>query len=211
MTIPDEDDSDEEDPEAAVDEEEVLERMAELEPDDLPDDGYLDMGYDEVKGWFEACLAQWRTAYLPSSFITCDETMVYWVGMSSIKLMLLPRKPTPLGVMFKTATCAETGLLINAELVEGAILDAGKKWREEWGATAACTMRLCEPWFNTGRVVIADSWFGSLKTAVGLLQNGLYSVMNVKGTRKGFPGKELREKVSVRGDHAHFKVVLPDF
>ena len=37
--------------------------------------------------------------------------------------------------------------------------------KDKFGATAATTIRLTEPYHGTSKQVIADSWFGSLKTA----------------------------------------------
>jgi hypothetical protein len=50
--------------------------------------------------------------------------MVFWVGVAEGKLMFIPRKPTPLGFMLKTIVDTESGILINAEIVEGAEADA---------------------------------------------------------------------------------------
>lgn len=52
--------------------------------------------------------------------LTVDETMVFWVGISEGKLMFIPRKPTPLGFMLKTIVDTATGILLNADIVEGA-------------------------------------------------------------------------------------------
>lgn len=45
--------------------------------------------------------------------------MVFWVGIAEGKLMFIPRKPTPLGFMLKTIVDTATGILLNAEIVEG--------------------------------------------------------------------------------------------
>ena len=37
--------------------------------------------------------------------------------------------------------------------------------KDKFGATVATTIRLTEPYHGTSNQVIADSWFGSLKTA----------------------------------------------
>ena len=48
---------------------------------------------------------------------------------------------------------------------------------------------------GTGRIVVGDSWFGSLKTCLELWKtNGLYCIMLVKTAHKNFPRKLLREK-----------------
>ena len=45
---------------------------------------------------------------------------------------------------------------------------------------------------GTGRTVIADSWFGSVKTVISLEESGLYLVvMLVKKAHKQFPREVL--------------------
>ena len=48
--------------------------------------------------------------------------------------------------------------------------------------------------------MIADSWFGSMKTAVALPKRGLYSKMLVKTTHQDFPCLYLSEKVLDQGE-----------
>jgi Transposase IS4 len=97
-----------------------------------------------------------------------DETMVKWAGVSAIQLTWLPRKPTPLGFLVKTLCDAKTGILLSMELVEGVQFDRNKKYYNDLGHTAAVTVRVTEPYHRSGRVVVADAWFGSYKTAVAL-------------------------------------------
>ena len=54
-----------------------------------------------------------------------------------------------------------------------------KDHAKQFRAKAATMIRLTEPCHGTGKWVIADSWFGFLKTANGLFNNGLYSIMLV--------------------------------
>jgi hypothetical protein len=176
---------------------------------DRVDESYLKDGYGEIYEWVATCQAKWREGMEPGVYITIDETMCFWVGLTSGRLIYLPRKPTPLGVMFKTVCDVDTGMLISMELVEGAEVDAKKEFREEWGATTACTLRLVKDWFGSGRVVIGDAWFGSYKTCVALLQRGLYAVMNLKNNSALFPKALMKTKATVRGDVHHVKVKIP--
>ena len=69
-----------------------------------------------------------------------------------------------------------------------------KKGVKEYGATCATTLRLTEPWKGSGRIVIGDSWFSSVKTASKLFtENGLYSIMLVKTAHKLFPVSHLSQ------------------
>ena len=70
-----------------------------------------------------------------------------------------------------------------------------KKWVKEYGATTACTLRLCELYKGTGRTIYGDSWFGSIKCAVALLTiHGLRSILIVKTNSKHYPKDLLDEE-----------------
>ena len=74
-----------------------------------------------------------------------------------------------------------------------------KDFVREYGATAATTIRLTQPYHGSNRVLIADSWFGSVKTAVQLLERGLHIIMVVKTAHRGFPRQLLGEATLERG------------
>ena len=48
--------------------------------------------------------------------------------------------------------------------------------------------------------VVADSWFGSVKSAVELQKRGLFSIMLVKMAHKNFPQTLLGEACLQRGE-----------
>jgi Transposase IS4 len=141
--------------------------------------------------------------------LTVDKTMVFWVGVAEGKLMFIPRKPTPLGFMLKTIVDTESGILVNAEIVEGAEEDASKEYNEQWGKSTGCTLRLTKPWHGKSRIIIGDSWFGSYRCAVALLKHGCFTVANVKTGHKHFPKKVLKGLVKKRGDTHHMKIIVP--
>ena len=67
---------------------------------------------------------------------------------------------------------------------------AEKKYTDEYGATTATSLRQKAAHHGTERVIIADSYFRSLKTAANaLMKCGLYS----KALHKGFPRKLLNK------------------
>lgn len=74
-------------------------------------------------------------------------------------------------------------------------VQSGKKWYEEYGEKTAVTLRLAERYRGSNKVVVADSWFGSIKCAEELRDLGLHSIMSVKGNHKGYPKAALREAV----------------
>lgn len=123
--------------------------------------------------------------------------MIFWTGTGEIHVTYLPRKPTPYGIEVKSLACGDSGVLLNAEVVEGASTDATKRWRDQVGATTATTLRLCEPYAGTGRTVIGDAWFGSCNTAEWLMDVfGLHSILAVKTGHRGFPKQQLIDEVS---------------
>ena len=137
-------------------------------------------GFNKVRGLLKACMNKWQESYEPGWLLTADETMLAWEGMGDAHLTFMKRKPTPLGYCMRTTTCSLSGILLVCEFCEGKEVEQGKEFNDEWGAHTGATMRLVKNWFYTGRVVIADSWFGSFRCAFGLLDKGLFSVMNVK-------------------------------
>ena len=63
-----------------------------------------------------------------------------------------------------------------------------------------CCLRLTESLKGSGRTVIADSWFGSVKSAVELMnQNGLYAIMLVKTAHRNYPKSLLNNNQLSRG------------
>lgn len=63
-------------------------------------------------------------------------------------------------------------------------------------AGRATTLRLTEPWRGTGRIVVADSWFASVKTVLELEKRGVSFIGILKTATKQFPIKILKEKCS---------------
>ena len=78
-------------------------------------------------------------------------------------------------------------IVINLELYEGKVIMSGKNHVREYGTTTATTLHLTDPYHGSGRCVIADSSFGSVKCASELMRKGLYSIMLVKTAHKDFP------------------------
>lgn len=150
--------------------------------------------FEDINPFLELCCKKWRSAWSPGTYLVPDESMVFWVGGGAPHLTLIPRKPTPLGIMLKTMCCGSTGVMLNAEISESKEVMQEKPYVKEWGVTTATTLRLTEPYFGRKKVVIADSWFASVRTAFALRKQGLHSIMNVKTGHKGFPKAKLLER-----------------
>ncbi|RHZ82423.1 hypothetical protein Glove_109g106 [Diversispora epigaea] len=78
----------------------------------------------------------------------------------------IPRKPHPIGCEFKTMADARTNLFLQLDPVEPPEYSSKKKFAEH-SATIATMLRLTEPWFSSGRTIIADSWFDALESDYG--------------------------------------------
>ena len=80
--------------------------------------------------------------------------------------MKINRKPRPNGNEFKKGADARSNIITHLELYERKYLMAEKDHVEEYGATTAIVLRLVKEYNGSGRVVIADSWFGSVKSII---------------------------------------------
>ena len=75
-----------------------------------------------------------------------------------------------------------------------------KEHVKKFGATCATTLRLTKPLHGSGRVTIADSWFGSVKTVSQLRKAGLHAAMVVKTAHKMYPVDLLSTHKLKRGE-----------
>jgi len=151
----------------------------------------------------------------PGRYLTVDEFMSPWHGLPAEFLVngvphvtKIQSKPKGVGVMGKATADAETKVVIFIELVEEKADMQLKKFCIRKGQaandleyqrvepkvshTVATTLRLVEKWFGSWRIVVGDSWFGSLTTAVELKNKGLHCTLTVKTAHKGFPKAALQ-------------------
>ncbi len=158
-----------------------------------------------VRGLLTHCVKLWQINWVPGTHLVVDESMVDWSGATTGHLSWIPRKPHPLGFQLKTVVDAVSLVLLNIDIVEGREADRLKEFMEETGhkQTTATTLRLVKPFFGSKRVVIGDSWFGSLRTAEELAERGLHSILCVKTGHAGYPMEDMRARLSRRGD-SHF-------
>jgi hypothetical protein len=103
--------------------------------------------------------------------------------------------------MLKTTLGAIVGAIVYMELAQCKEEMKTKKWVDIYGATRACTLRVTTPWHNTDRIVIVDSWFGSVRTCLALMNHGLFSVLAIKTGSDGFPKQQLINLAPMRFDH----------
>lgn len=150
-------------------------------------------------------------AIIPSSTIVLDESMIKAYHRHMPGLKKIPRKPRPIGVELKILADGSTFIILNIEKhgsKESMQSIEGAAYSEEFGATVGCSLRLTKPYWETGRLVLGDAWFGSVKCVEQLRLRGLFAIMVVKNNHKNFPQSCLnmivRKKNQVVGEE------LPD-
>ncbi len=175
-----------------------------------------------VKGYNDARLREVK----PGSCVTPDETMLEWKGKSGFGGLphqsYIVRKPEPLGTEGKTLCEGTFGICIHFEVQKGKIRMARKRFVNTYGATTACTLRLCAAANLSeehevpplARCVFADSWFASVKTVLALRDEfGLNFTGPIKTATTNYPIERMRFTLSrmKRGDHIVLQCLsLPD-
>jgi hypothetical protein len=98
------------------------------------------------------------------------------------------RKPKGVGLELKNALCCESGVMLCYEMLEGKAAMATKRFcGPSINATTATTLRLVEPWMGKGRLIVGDSWFASVQTALALRARGCFFTGMVKTAHREFP------------------------
>lgn len=130
----------------------------------------------------------------PGRYLIIDECMSAFEGVSSKfsvtgapSITKIIRKPRGIGHELKSTACGDSKMIILLELQEGAKLMEHKKFTDKEQSHTAQTLRLVEPWFNTHRIIVGDSAFGSLSTTCALLAVGLNCIMMVKQCKSKYP------------------------
>ena len=142
----------------------------------------------------------------PGTFILLDEIMSSWLGLEAeYSLNGIPhktkikRKPK---VELKALIDCKSSIMMCLELCEGALRQCSKLYEQEYGSGTAVTLRMSAPWHGKAHIVIADSAFSSVATAVALKQHGTYFIGIVKTAHKMNPKQFMgTHDFSKRGDH----------
>jgi hypothetical protein len=139
-----------------------------------------------------------RTKVLPGNMLVVDECMSAWRGRSGKycvegmpHVTKIPRKPEGIGAEIKAMACGATGILLRLEIMEGQRRQADKPHAKEYGEGTAVVLRLTEDFKGTGRTVVGDSAFSSVRTLVALGRRGLHFMGCVKTAHSGYPKKVL--------------------
>ena len=171
---------------------------------ELPTYGRPDDEFNKTRKFWD-CLRDAFYAAVTCSWIMClDESMIKWLGRGMPGFMHVQRKPTPKGLELHTLCCAMCGIMLFFEVYEGkkamekkALCDEQKRKLGAKGPwkSVALTLRMVERFKEGGRVLIADSWFGSVACTLALYSEGIFAVMNVKTGHKDYPKDQLLGKL----------------
>lgn len=140
--------------------------------------------HQQIPEFLSAVNLNLREAVTAGDVITLDESMIKSFHKNLKGKIKIKRKPRPVGNEIKDLSDGRSNIVLNMELYEGKEEMQLKEHVHKYGATCATTLRLTAPYYGTGRVVLADSWFGSVKTAIALKERGLFSVLLVKTAHK---------------------------
>ncbi|KAL1508654.1 hypothetical protein AB1Y20_004750 [Prymnesium parvum] len=112
--------------------------------------------FHEVRHMWESFGSHFRKVVTPGWLLCLDESMVAWQGKGMPGLMVVPRKPTPLGLEIHTLCDAQSGVLVNYEVFEGKTAMAAKEFVGdktdigEINKSTALTLRCVKPYFSSG-------------------------------------------------------------
>ena len=105
-------------------------------------------------------------ALTPGNIITLDKSMIKSYHRNLKGKIKIKRKPWPIGNEIKDLADARSCIAVKLELYEGKETMKEKEYVSKYGATYATTLCLTTDFHGKGRIVIADSWFGSVKTTI---------------------------------------------
>ena len=142
--------------------------------------------------------------------MVADESMSEWRGKDSrwgLKgcphVTKIARKPKSTGMEVKNLADCDSGIMMALEIVAPKEEMHTREYHAQYGSGTSLLLRLAKPWRGSGRVILADSAFASVKSAVALRKElGLYFLGLVKTAHRHFPKKYLQKvPMEARGDH----------
>jgi len=155
-----------------------------------------------------------RQRLIKTFLLLLDESMSGWRPKTT-KLGGLPnytfepRKPVPLGTMFRNGVECISGVLVVQDIVQ----NPGQQSRKPYNGLPSAMLDNSEIMVHTAEVlrlvtnatipeggwVWGDSWFGSVMTAVEVMkQCGVHSTWIIKQNQQWFPMKALKAVMDVR-------------
>ena len=127
-----------------------------------------------------------------------DEIMSSWRGAEGKysaeglpHVTKIARKPEGVGAEMKAVADGESNIMLRLDIMEGKERQAQKPFADIGSEGTAITLRLCSPYFGSGRVIHADSAFSSVRTCLKLREHGLHFMGCVKTASRKFPKRYL--------------------
>lgn len=187
-----------------------------LRLDAFDDQSICNDPYKPIDSFIEAFNERRECAVTPGVCIVPDECMSPWKGLESISpdptrihVTKIPRKPRGIGVEMKCSADGESCIMLRLEIQKGASAPLQQFQTAPANIPFHCAvvLRLVLPWIGTGRLVVADAAFTSLRTCAELLLRGLFFIGVLKGCSKGFPVAYLEEYQKQNPPRGAFKVI----
>jgi hypothetical protein len=137
----------------------------------------------------------------PGEILVVDELMSMWYGLDgkyalegAPHVTKIQRKPRGVGVEIKAVCDGESNIMLGLEIMEGVLRQHAKEYHAAYGSGTSITLRLCSPWRGSGRTIIGDSAFASVKTLIALHKElSLFFMGIVKTASTKFP-KQFMQK-----------------
>ncbi|KAG1702609.1 hypothetical protein DVH05_009558 [Phytophthora capsici] len=106
----------------------------------------------------------------------------------------IARKPEGKGTELKAIADGDSGVLLRLKVVEGTVRQRQKQYCSQFGEGTSIVLRLAEPYKGTGRTIVADSAFASVKTLVQVEKLlGLFFMGNFKTATVKYPKAHMQE------------------
>ena len=86
--------------------------------------------------------------------------MVRWLGMGMPGLMVVPRKPTPIGLELHTLCCSLSGILVYFEVYEGKKAMESKEFCDKYPKSVALSLRCTKPYHSSVRAFRIPAFHG---------------------------------------------------
>ena len=168
------------------------------------------VGFWKVQPIIDAFNQNRQDGFRASATLCVDESTSPWRGKDQHRgaggcphVTKITRKPKGVCMEIKNICDCASGVLMRLEIVSNKDEMRQRDHSAVLGAGTALLLRLAKHFHGSGRVIIADSAFASVKSAVALQkQLGLYFLGLVKTASRQFPKKYLNEvEMEKRGDH----------
>jgi hypothetical protein len=175
-----------------------------------PTDGEAHGCFWKVQPLVDAFNENRQTGFQAGWKLVVDESMSAWKGhdqrhgaVGCPHVTKIVRKPKGVGMEIKNLCDVDSNVMLKLEIVADKKEMSERDYSAALGAGTALLLRLTKEYSGTGRVVIADSAFASVKSAVELKKkHGLDFIGLVKTASRKFPKQYFTDlDMKVRGDH----------